>query len=170
MSAGVKKIIVTDGDSKVNSITTLGEINYLASCMSNSIFHSNEYVIDNLEPTKHKTIVNKQIRLISCSIDFLVDKVTYITSQQGVINLSNRTHTRKRAADNIQLKRSEKINFKMIHNYISPVDNILVSLLNTGISKTNNSYTKKPNVRSVIIRTKGSVTLVPKDGSIFVLR
>ena len=48
MSAEVQKIIVTDGDSKINVITALGELKYLAACMSKSIFHLNEYVGDSM--------------------------------------------------------------------------------------------------------------------------
>ena len=98
------KKIVTEGDAKINVLTSLGELKHLSSCMSKSIFHLNEYVDDKLESTPHKTVILKQIRLLIRSLDFLSDKGTYITAQQGVTNLSNRTQDRKRAAENRQMK------------------------------------------------------------------
>ena len=44
MSADLNKKIVTAGDSKINAITALGELKYLTSCLSKSMFHLNEYV------------------------------------------------------------------------------------------------------------------------------
>ena len=70
MSAGLKKTIVTAGDSEINVITALGELKYLTSCLGKSMFHLNEYVNDNLEPNLHKTVIQKQVRLLSRSIDF----------------------------------------------------------------------------------------------------
>ena len=57
MSAGLKKLIVTAGDSEINVITALGELKYLTSCLAKSMYHLNEYVNDNLEPNSHKTVI-----------------------------------------------------------------------------------------------------------------
>ena len=101
MSENVKKrIIVTAGDSEINVITALGELKYLTSCLSKSIFHLNEYVDDNLEPNPQKIVIQRQVWLLSRSIDYLREKVGYINTQQGVTTLSDRSQTRKRAADN----------------------------------------------------------------------
>ena len=54
MSDVLKKKIVTVGDSEINVITALGELKYLTSCLSKSMFHLDEYVNDNLEPKSHK--------------------------------------------------------------------------------------------------------------------
>ena len=49
MSADLNRKIVTTGDSKINVITALGELNYLTLFLSKSMFHLNEYGNDNLE-------------------------------------------------------------------------------------------------------------------------
>ena len=142
MSAGLKKTIVTAGDSEINVITALGELKYLTSCLGKSMFHLNEYVNDNLEPNLHKTVIQKQVQLLSRSIDFLEEKVGFITTQQGVTTLSDRSHTRKRAAENRQMKRDEKMNVRKSNNYISPVDNLLASLVETSFPKKISIATK----------------------------
>ena len=48
MSAGLKKKIVTAGDSEINVITALGELKYLTSYLEKSMYHLNEYINDNL--------------------------------------------------------------------------------------------------------------------------
>ena len=62
------------------------------------------------------------------------------------------------------------MNFKSSNNYIPPVDKILASLVNTSSSKINTSHIKTLNARLAISRKKGSITLIPKDGSIFFLK
>ena len=69
MSDVLKKKIVTVGDSEVNVITALGELKYLTSCFTKSMFHLEEYVKDNLDPDPHKKVIQTQIRLLSRSID-----------------------------------------------------------------------------------------------------
>ena len=81
MSADLNRKIVTASDSKINVITALGELKYLISCLSKGMFHLNEYVNDNLEQNSHRTIIQKQVRLLSRSIDFIGDKVGHITAQ-----------------------------------------------------------------------------------------
>ena len=96
------KKLVTEGDSKINVITALGELKHLSSCISKSIFHLHEYVDDKLEPTLHKNVIIKQIKLLIRSQEFVSEKVTYITKQEGVKKISTRTQDMIRAAENIQ--------------------------------------------------------------------
>ena len=142
-SESVKKpIIVTGGDSEINVITALGELKYLTSCLTKSIFHLNEYVDDNLEPNPQKTAIQRQVWLHSRSINYLREKVGFITAQQGVTTLSDRSQTRKRAADNRKLKRDHKMKVKHSNYYISPVDNLPPSLLKTSLPKQISNATK----------------------------
>ena len=134
-SAGASKKIVREGDAKINVIISLGELKHLSSCMSKSTFHLNEYVDDNLESSPHKTVILKQIRLLIRSLDVLSNKVTYITAQQGVTKLSNRTQDRIRAAENRQTKIYQKMNVKQSNPYISPLDNVLASIVHASPSK-----------------------------------
>ena len=92
--------------------------------------------------------------MLSRSIDFIGDKVGHITAQQGVNTLSNRAEARKRDADNRQLKRDDKMNVRKSHNYISPVDNILASLVKTSIWKQIKTDAK---TRSQVSRKKGEL-------------
>ena len=70
MSAGLENTIVTAGDSEINVITALGELKYLTSCLTKSMYHLNEHVNDNLYPNFHKIVIQKQVRLLFRPIDF----------------------------------------------------------------------------------------------------
>ena len=59
MSERKDHIIVTDGDAQINTITTLGELQYLSSCLSQSIMNLNLYVDYNLEESKQKKVISK---------------------------------------------------------------------------------------------------------------
>ena len=63
--------IVTDGNAQINTITTIGELNHLVSCMSESIIHLNMYIAEHIPETKHKTVIKSQVSLISCLLDFM---------------------------------------------------------------------------------------------------
>lgn len=62
------------------------------------------------------------------------------------------------------------MNIKMANNYISHVDNILASLVNTGLSKQSTKESKIPIIISVVSRKKGGLTLIPKNGNVDSLR
>ena len=53
--------IVTDGDTQINTITTIGELNYLVSCMPESIIHLNMYVTEHVTETKYMNVIRSQV-------------------------------------------------------------------------------------------------------------
>ena len=49
-----KASIVTDGDTLVNTVTTLGEMQHIASRLSKAITHLSDIVADKLSPGPEK--------------------------------------------------------------------------------------------------------------------
>ena len=96
MSDSLIRRIRTDGDSKINTITALGELGHITSCMSKVIVQLNDYVDDNSNTNVHKQKVMNQLLLLYYSIELVEDKVEYMTIQQGMVMLSGVTKQRKR--------------------------------------------------------------------------
>ena len=56
-------IIVIDGDAQINPISTIGKLQHIASCMSESIINLNIYVEEeHVAENRHKNVVkNKNV-------------------------------------------------------------------------------------------------------------
>ena len=104
MEDNLNKIVVTEGDSIMNTVTSLGEIKHLVSYMTNSIKALHAYVLLHIDHRIHKRKILKQINILIRSINFLDGKILFLTGQQGMTNLSSRIESRKRSAFNLELK------------------------------------------------------------------
>ena len=76
------RIIATEGDSRVNTITSLGELRHLASCMKHSIQVLHEYVKVHIDHQVHQKKIIKQINLLLKSVSYLGDQIIFVTGQQ----------------------------------------------------------------------------------------
>ena len=129
MDENRNKIIVTEGDARVNTISTLGEMKHMSSCMLNSTQFLLSYMEMHLDNKSHKSKMSKQINLLIRSMKCLEEKINYVISQQGVQKLSGRAEYRKRATCNLELKRDLKMNLRRSNNYLSVEDNVLASIV-----------------------------------------
>ena len=75
----------------MNTVTALGELQHIASCMSKSMVSLNEYVEENIVANVHKQKVIAQLKLLGRSIELVGAKIKYVTVQQGMVNLSGTT-------------------------------------------------------------------------------
>ena len=66
--------IVTNSDANVNTITTIGELKHLVSCMSESSIHLSMYAAKHVAQTKHKAVIKAKISLIIRSLDCVAEK------------------------------------------------------------------------------------------------
>ena len=167
MNSKEQRIIVTEGDSRVNTITSLGELRHLASCMKNSIQVLHEYVKVHIDHQVHQKKIIKQINLLLKSVSYLDDQIKLVTGQQGMTNLSSRAESRKRAACNLDLKRDLIMNKRQSKNYLSIEDNVLARMV-VDTKPTSKILPK----RLVPLRKTAIVTSTPKpnNGSVFTLR
>ena len=123
------KVIVTEGDARVNTISTLGEMKHMSSCMLNSTQFLLSYMEMHLDNKSHKSKMSKQINLLIRSMKCLEEKINYVISQQGVQKLSGRAESRKRATCNLKLKRDTKLKLRRSTNYLSVEDNVLAGIV-----------------------------------------
>ena len=104
MDENRNRIIVTEGDARVNTISTLGEMKHMSSCMLNSTQFLLSYMEMHLDNKSHKSKMSKQRNLLIRSMKCLEKKISYVISQQGVHKLSSRAESRNRATSNLELK------------------------------------------------------------------
>ena len=156
------KVIVTEGDAKVNTIDALGDISHVASRLCSSIEHLRMFVSDKVSnPTQKKTIL-KQINLISRGTKYLADRAEYITSQSSLKSITKRTESRKRAAFNLQNKKDSILRpSRRQKSYINEEDKILAKVVDQKTLKTVTPEKRNPGRKA---------KLNPCDGKTFTLK
>ena len=108
MSKPPPKPVTTAGDSKVHLVGTLGDLGLVTSQLSSAIDHLHDFVSENISDGTHKKIIMKQIKLIakaSCYTKSLIDDVKH---HSGVVAITSRDESRKRAASNLNNKVESK--------------------------------------------------------------
>ena len=154
MSELSKKIITTEGDSKINTVTALGELQHIASCMSKSMVNLNDYVEENIVANSHKQNVIAKLKILCRSIELVGAKIKYVTVQQGMVNLSGVTQHMKRAASNLHHKREQLMNPTCSKKYLCAEDKMLTSiLLDESSSHNKKQKSSKSPVRTLPSRS-----------------
>ena len=82
-----KPTIVTNSDTHINTITTIGELKHLVVCMFESIIHLNMYVAKYAAQTKHKVVIKTQVSLMVRSLDFTGKKSNASLYNKGLLAL-----------------------------------------------------------------------------------
>ena len=98
--------------------------------------------------TAKKKIILKQINLIEKARGFIHEKVTYVTSQFSLSVVTRRTESRKKAANNLEMKVASKIRKCKYTNYIRLEDDILAKMVQ-GQPVEKAIVPKKPTTRKV---------------------
>ena len=153
----------------MNTITNLGEIKYISSYTSKSIQSLHEYMEINTDNQLHKKKMIVQINLLIRSLNFLTDKINYITSLQDMTKLSNWA-ARKGTAYNLDLRR-EKTEPQTIKTYLSVKDNILANMVVDRKPLT--TLEDREDVRWNRINRNipsGGLNIIPANGSDYCLR
>ena len=125
----IPKKINTKGDAMVNIIHALSDLSMVTSEMTLSVNHLKEFILDQIDEGPKRKIILKQINLIEKARAYIQDKVTYVTSQSSLSVVTRRTESRKRAANNLELKVASKIRKCKYSNYIRLEDDILAKMV-----------------------------------------
>ena len=129
MSKPPPKPVTTAGDSKVHLVGTLGDLGLVTSQLSSAIDHLHDFVSENISDGTQKKIIMKQIKLIakaSCYTKTLIDDVKHYS---GVVAITSRDESRKRAASNLNNKVESKFKKSRKIFFIHVDDNILATLV-----------------------------------------